>query len=86
MHFFGVLGLLMFFIGVASAAWLGGQKLYYTLHNLAFPKVTDSAYFYLALTAIILGTQLFLAGFLGEMISRSSAERNSYQIDKEITD
>ena len=86
MHVFGLLGTLMFLVGIASAFWLGGQKLYYTLHNIAFQRVTQSAYFYLALTAMIIGTQLFLAGFLGEMISRSSAERNSYQIETETED
>ncbi len=86
MHFFGVLGTLMFFIGIASALWLGGQKLYYTWHNIAWQRVTESAYFYLALAAMIIGTQLFLAGFLGEMISRSSSERNSYQIETETTE
>ncbi|HBL78232.1 MAG: glycosyl transferase family 2 [Bacteroidetes bacterium GWF2_42_66] len=83
MHVFGLLGTLMFFVGIASALWLGGQKLYYTWHNIALQRVTQSAYFYLSLTAMIIGTQLFLAGFLGEMISRSSAERNSYQIETE---
>ncbi len=81
MHIFGVLGSLMFLIGIASAMWLGGQKLYYTWHNIAMERVTESPYFYLALTAMIIGTQLFLAGFLGEMISRSSSERNSYLIE-----
>ncbi|MDX9882485.1 MAG: glycosyltransferase family 2 protein [Prolixibacteraceae bacterium] len=83
MHVFGLLGTFMFLVGIALALWLGGQKLYYTWHNIAFPRVTQSAYFYLALAAMIIGTQLFLSGFLGEMISRSSAERNSYQIETE---
>lgn len=83
MHVFGVLGSLMFFIGIMSALYIGIQKLYYIAHDIPYPKVTDSAYFYLALAGMIIGTQLFLAGFLGEMISRASAERNSYQIEKE---
>jgi glycosyltransferase involved in cell wall biosynthesis len=84
MHLFGLLGSLMFLTGFLSAAWLGIQKLYIVHHGLRASLVTDSPYFYLALTAMILGTQLFLAGFLGELISRNSSERNTYQIDKEF--
>jgi len=84
MHLFGLLGSVMFLTGFLSAAWLGLQKLYFVHHGIRASLVTDSPYFYLALTAMILGTQLFLAGFLGELISRNSAERNTYQIDKEI--
>jgi len=84
MHLFGLLGSLMFFVGFLSAAWLGAQKLYYVHQGIRTSLVTDSPYFYLALTAMILGTQLFLSGFLGELISRSSTERNIYQIDKEF--
>ena len=84
MHFFGSLGTVMFLVGFLSAAWLGAQKLYYVHRGIRMNLVTDSPYFYLALTAMILGTQLFLSGFLGELISRNSSERNTYQIDKEI--
>jgi len=84
MHLFGTLGTLMFVAGFLSAAWLGAQKLYHISKGIRASLVTDSPYFYLALTAMILGTQLFLSGFLGELISRNSTERNSYQIDKEI--
>ena len=84
MHLFGLLGTLMFLIGFLSAAWLGAQKLYYVHRGIRASLVTDSPYFYLALTAMILGTQLFLSGFLGELISRNSTERNTYQIDKEF--
>ena len=84
MHLFGSLGTLMFLMGFLSAAWLGAQKLYMMHHGIRANLVTDSPYFYLALTAMILGTQLFLAGFLGELVSRSSTERNTYQIEKEI--
>ena len=84
MHLFGLLGTLMFLVGFLSAAWLGAQKLYYVRHGIRASLVTDSPYFYLALTAMILGTQLFLSGFLGELISRNSTERNTYQIDKEF--
>ena len=84
MHLFGLLGSMMFLTGFLSAAWLGIQKLYIVHQGLRASLLTDSPYFYLALTAMILGTQLFLAGFLGELISRNSAERNTYQIEKEF--
>jgi len=82
MHLFGTLGSLMFLIGFLSVAWLGGFKLFQQFHGILVERVTQSPYFYLALTSMILGTQLFLAGFLGELISRSSSERNRYLIDK----
>ena len=84
MHLFGSLGSLMFLVGFLAAAWLGAQKLYYVHRGVKASLVTDSPYFYLALTAMILGTQLFLSGFLGELISRNSTERNTYQIEKEF--
>ena len=84
MHFFGFLGSLMFFIGMVSVVIVGASKLYAMYNGLPYRLVTDSPYFYLALTAMIIGTQLFLAGFLGELISRNSAERNNYQIEKII--
>lgn len=84
MHFFGLLGSLMFFIGFVAILIVGGSKLYALQQGIAHPLVTSSPYFYIALTMMLLGTQLFLAGFLGEMISRSSSERNNYKIDEEI--
>jgi glycosyltransferase involved in cell wall biosynthesis len=84
MHLFGTLGTLMFVAGFVAAAWLGGVKLYNTFHDIPAQRVTQSPYFYLALTAMIIGTQLFIAGFLGELVSRSSSERNVYQIEKKI--
>lgn len=84
MHLFGTLGTLMFLIGVLAAGWLGGVRIYQTVNNIAAGRVTESPYFFLALTAMILGTQLFLAGFLGELISRTSPQRNQYQIEKKI--
>ncbi|MDR2036419.1 MAG: glycosyltransferase family 2 protein [Bacteroidales bacterium] len=84
MHLFGLLGTLMFIVGLLSAIWLGAQKLYFVYHGIRAGLVTNSPYFYLALTAMILGTQLFLAGFLGEMISRASVDRNAYQIKNEF--
>ncbi|MDR1866448.1 MAG: glycosyltransferase family 2 protein [Bacteroidales bacterium] len=84
MHLFGSLGTLMFIIGFLAAAGLGIQKLYFIRQGIKMSLVTSSPYFYLSLAAMILGTQLFLAGFLGEMISRNSTERNIYQIKEEI--
>jgi glycosyltransferase involved in cell wall biosynthesis len=84
MHLFGTFGTLMFLIGFFAAAWLGGQKIYYTVHSIPMARVTQSPYFYLALTAMIIGTQFFLAGFLGELITRNSTDRNVYLIDETI--
>lgn len=84
MHLFGTMGSLMFLLGLLSAAYLGIHKLYNMYHGVLMERVTQSPYFYLALTLMILGTQLFLAGFLGELISRSASERNFYHIDKRI--
>ncbi|MEI7828767.1 MAG: glycosyltransferase family 2 protein [Prolixibacteraceae bacterium] len=82
MHLFGTLGSLMFLLGFIAVAWLGGYKIYQQFNGILIERVTMSPYFYLALTLMILGTQLFLAGFLGELISRTSENRNHYLIDK----
>ena len=85
MHFFGVWGTLMFIIGGAVASYLIFQKIYYILFTNLTPRdVTDQPLFYLSLVSIIAGIQLFLAGFLGELISRSGSDRNLYLIEKEI--
>ena len=85
MHFFGLLGSLMFFIGLISVIVVGAVKLYNMHANGVYNHlVTDSPYFYLALTCMILGTQLFLTGFLGELIVRNSQGRNHYEIEEEI--
>lgn len=84
MHFFGALGSLTFFLGFIAVVIVGANKLYYLFNHIPHSLVTDSPYFYLALTAMIIGVQLFVAGFLGELISRNSSERNKYQIEKEI--
>ena len=81
MHFFGILGALIFFVGFAAAGYLGVQKIIQLNHGITGHLVTDSPYFYIALTSMIIGAQFFLAGFLGELVSRSSSERNKYQID-----
>lgn len=84
MHVFGFIGTLMFIVGFLSVVVVGATKLYYLNNGYVHPLVTDSPYFYLALTMMILGTQLFVAGFLGELISRNAPERNNYQIEKEL--
>lgn len=84
MHFFGLLGTLMFFIGLVAAAYLGISKLIAVSHNIAAPKVVESPYFFLSLATMIIGTQLFMAGFLAELFSRNSSERNKYLVDKRI--
>ena len=84
MHFFGLLGSVMFLLGIISAGVLGVQKLIAVYHNEAMRLVTDSPYFYLALVTMIIGCQLFLTGFVAEMIGRNSPNRNSYLIEKDI--
>ena len=84
MHLFGTLGSLMFLLGFLDVTWLGVHKLVNLANGILIERVTQSSYFYLALTSMIIGTQLFLAGFLGELISRSSVERNLYLIDKRV--
>ena len=84
MHIFGFLGSLMFMFGFIAVVFIGVHKLYAMYSGLPYILVTDSPYFYLALTTMILGTQLFLAGFLGEMIARNAPERNNYKIETEI--
>ena len=84
MHVFGFVGTLMFIIGFLAVIVVGATKLYYISNGIAHPLVTNSPYFYIALTTMILGTQLFVAGFLGELISRNAPERNNYHIEKEI--
>lgn len=82
MHFFGILGIIMMFIGFLASLWLGIQKIIQLKHGIIGHLLTNSPYFYIALTSIIIGAQFFLAGFLGELISRSATERNNYQIEK----
>jgi glycosyltransferase involved in cell wall biosynthesis len=84
MHFFGLWGSVMFFIGFVALVYVLVMKLISMFSGDLRPLVTNSPYFYISLTAMILGTQMFLAGFLGELISRSSSGRNSYKIEKEI--
>ncbi len=84
MYFFGGLGTLMFLLGGGTTLWVIALKLYRQCHGLPLRPVTDQPLFYLAILTVILGVQLFLAGFLGELINRTSSDRNAYLIDRRI--
>lgn len=84
MHFFGVLGSLMFLLGFCLFSFIGGNKLYLMINGLPAQNIANMSGFYIALTTMIIGVQLFLSGFIAEMISRNSYDRNSYQVEKEI--
>ncbi len=85
MHFFGLVGSLMFFLGLVATAIVGFGKLYHMHAGHPYSLVTDSPYFYLALTLMLLGSQLFLAGFVGELVARNAPGRNHYEIEAETT-
>jgi len=85
MHFFGIMGTLVFIVGFFASAYLGIDKLIAVAHDIPAPKVVESPYFFLSLAAMIIGTQLFLAGFLAELFSRNSADRNKYLVDETIS-
>ncbi|MBO4585502.1 MAG: glycosyltransferase family 2 protein [Bacteroidales bacterium] len=84
MHFFGTSGILMFLVGFVMTIWIIVQKLVHQANGLKFRPVTDQPLFYLALVALVLGVMLFLAGFIGEMVSRSATGRNNYQIRERL--
>ncbi len=84
MHFFGLWGTLMFLLGLVAIIVVGGMKLYALSKGVPAPLVTNIPYFYLSLVMMIIGTQMFLAGFVGELVSRSNSDRNNYQISEEI--
>lgn len=84
MHLFGSLGTVMFFLGFLSAFWLGAKKLWFVYHGVDALLVSKSAYFYLALTCMLMGTQLFLAGFLAELITRNASDRDTFLISGKI--
>ncbi len=84
MHFFGLFGSLVFVLGFLAVVVVGLNKLVAIIQHVKAPLVTDSPYFYLSMLAMIIGTQLFLAGFVAELVTRNSTERNNYQIEKEI--
>ena len=84
MYFFGSLGTLMFLVGGFTTCWIIGNTIYKQIMDLPLRGVTEQPLFYLAILAIVLGVQLFLAGFLGELINRNSSDRNRYLIDKKL--
>lgn len=84
MHFFGMIGTIMFVLGFIAAAWLGAQKLYNLHHGIKTILVTSSPYFYLSLTLMIIGSLLFVTGFMAEMISRIGVDRNQYSVSKTL--
>lgn len=84
MHIFGLFGTLMFFFGFVMAAYVGAEKLYYLNQGVKARLVTEIPQFYIGLTAMVIGAQLFLAGFLAELVSRNSPNRNNYIIEKEL--
>lgn len=84
MHFFGAMGTLMFFFGSMAVLWLLGNKLWHVFHHERARLVVDNPVFYIALTAMIIGSQLFLAGFVAELVARNSPERNAYRVDQRL--
>ncbi len=84
MHFFGLFGTLMFFFGTILAFYIGAYKVHKLINGVKTNLVTDNPWFYIALTSMILGTLLFLAGFLGELIIRHKAPQNNYTIKEKL--
>ncbi len=84
MHLFGAIGTIMFVIGFLLTLYLGAEKLYFLSVKVRAPLITDRPFFYIALTTMVMGVQLFVAGFLGELVSRNSPDRNSYQVSREL--
>ena len=84
MHIFGVLGTFMFVLGFVLFVFLGSQKLFYMYSEIEANNIANMSGFYIALTSMIIGVQLFLAGFIAEMISRNSSDRNQYHVEDEI--
>jgi glycosyltransferase involved in cell wall biosynthesis len=84
MHFFGAIGVLMFFVGFISAIWIGASKLYKLYNGLPNILVVDNPWFYIALSAMIIGVQMFLAGFIGELILKTKVHEKRYSISEKI--
>lgn len=84
MHFFGVIGTLVFLLGFFSALFIGIKKIIAVSNGMTLERITQSPFFYIALTSMVIGSFLFLTGYLGELISRTSADRNFYHIEKNI--
>ena len=84
MHLFGSMGTLMFIIGFSSVIYLGSNKMWSMYNGVKLPLVTTNPWFYIALTTMVLGTQLFLAGFLAELVARQNPDKNKYEIETTI--
>lgn len=84
MHFFGAMGTLMFVLGMCSITWLLGDKLWHVYHHQPARLVADNPIFFIALAIMIIGSQLFLAGFVAELVARNSPERNAYRVDQRL--
>lgn len=84
MHFFGAMGTLMFFLGTLAIAWLLGNKLWVVFHHQRAPLVTDQPLFFIALTIMMIGVQLFVSGFVAELVARNSPERNAYRVEERL--
>jgi len=84
MHFFGSMGVLSFLTGTIITIWIVIDKLHAIAKGLRYRDVTSQPLFYIALVAVILGSQLFLTGFVAELVARSASERNNYQVEETI--
>ena len=84
MHFFGSLGILMMMLGFAVTAWLTGEKIHAVANHLEIREITAQPLFYVALVVLLIGVQFFLTGFLAELVSRSSTDRNNYLIEEKL--
>ena len=84
MHFFGIVGTIMFMIGFSIFGYIVVEKLYAIFNSISAKNIAEMSVFYIALTSMVIGVQLFLAGFISEMISRNANDRNNYQIEKEV--
>ena len=84
MHFFGTFGTLVFLIGLVMFVYIGGEKLYYLQQGVKARLITEIPHFYVALIAMVIGTMLFLSGFLAEMVARNSPNRNNYKVESRL--
>lgn len=84
MHFFGSMGIMMMLVGLGVTVWLTAEKIHAITNHLLIREITAQPLFYLALLAVLIGVLLFLTGFLAELVSRSSHDRNKYLIEEEL--
>ena len=82
MHFFGILGTLMFLLGFTLFAYIAGNKIFHLSQNIPAQNIAETSGFYIALASMVIGVQLFTAGFIGELVSRNAYDKNNYQIEK----